>query len=274
MKSKHRWLEPGDTLLEQDEIVSTAYLIVRGIVEGKDAADATTTTTYYTSGDIVGIDALFYQNDLSKSHLNYNVGSGLVELYAIDVILLDALLADEKMSREIYVEIALHTLINNHLPRWKSNHRQLKLLLEEKAIFLKNKSDAMMHLKSNDRLFLLAGTVISFTDPLPSPLFITSDSPTTYHFNASSIGFKWTKEDEINYLPIEHDQETVRLAHSQSILIDTLYPRYSNELIELTPRRQSAQVTPPVRRFSHFQFVPFELGDYDKFSYQLEPPKI
>ena len=274
MKSKHRWLEPNDIVVERGEIVSVAYLIVRGIVECKEE----NITTYYTSGNIVAIDVLFSPKQLSQSQFTYRAGGGLVELYVIDSILLDALLADEQISPEIYTEIALHTLINNYLPQYKQSHNQLKLLLNEKAILFRSKSDSTIHLRTNDRIFLLAGTLIPSSDPkedpVYSPWFNIPDSPAIYRLNSSGIVFKWTEEDEINYLTTENGQEIVRLAHSQSILIDTLYPRYSHELIELAPRHQSVEVTPPVRRFSHLQFVPFELGDYDKFSYPMESPKL
>lgn len=274
MKSKHRWLEPDDILIEQGEIVSVAYLIVRGIVECKEE----NITTYYTSGNIVGIDVLFSPKDLSESQFTYRAGSGLVELYVIDSILLDTLLADEKIARDIYTEIALQTLINNYLLQYKHNHKQLKLLLNEKAILFRNNSDSTVRLRSNDRIFLLAGTLIPSSDAkedsVYSPWFNILDSSESYRLNSTSIVFKWNEEDELNYLSTEHGQDIIRLAHSQSIIIDTLYPRYSHELIELAPRHQYLEVTPPVRRFSHLQFVPFELGDYDKFSYPLEPPKL
>ena len=63
MKPKHRWIEPCSVLLERHQRVSLAYLIVRGIVECKDD----TVLTYYTSGNIAGIDGLFSQKDSFES---------------------------------------------------------------------------------------------------------------------------------------------------------------------------------------------------------------
>ena len=188
------------------------------------------------------------------------------------------MLADEKMSREICIEIALHLLTDNYQPEFKQNHAQLKLLLNEKAILLRNQANSIIQLKANDRLLLVAGTLMCASDqtdePLTSPVFILLDSPATCRLNFSSIVFTWTEEDEINYLNVENCQEDFVLAQSQSTFIDTLYPRYSSHSVELTPRRQSAQVTPPVRNFAHLQFIPFEFGGNDEFTSTLDLPKI
>jgi hypothetical protein len=274
MKRKHRWLEPGTVLLERYQIVSVAYIIVRGIVQCKDD----TVLTYYTSGNIVGIEALFSHKDTSESLCTYSVNDGLVEVYIIDSDLLDTMLADENMSREIYIEIALHLLTDKYQPQFKLNHAQFKLLLNEKAILLRNKADLTIHLKVNDRLFLLAGTLICTSDQqndlCNSPLFVSFDASAMYRLNCSSIVFTWTEEDEISYLNVENYKEIFHLAQSQSTLMDTLYPHYLRESIKLIPRRQSMQVTPLVRNFSHLQFIPFVFEDDDELTSPLDLPIV
>jgi CRP-like cAMP-binding protein len=274
MKLKHKWFQPGAVLLEKYQTVSNAYLIIRGIVECK----VDTVSTYYMSGNIVGIDALFSETELSQSQERYSASSGLVESYVIDSDLLDTLLADDKMSREIYIETALHMLINNYQPRFKQNHSQLKLLLDEKAILSRNQPDLIINLKANERLFLLAGTLISSSDQkdiyLDSPSFVLLDSPTTYHLNLSSIVFTWTEEDEISYLNVKNCKRTSPLENSQFNSVDISYPHYSGETIEFTPRRQSAHVTSSIENLSRLQFIPSEIRVNNVPTCLLELPKI
>jgi CRP-like cAMP-binding protein len=257
MKPKHKWFQPGAVLLEKYQTISTAYLIIRGIVQCED----NTMLTYFMSGNIVGIDGLFSRIESSQSQGTYSATSGLVEIYVIDADLLDILLANDKMSREIYIEIALHMLINNYQSRFKQNHLQLKLLLDEKAILFRNKSDLIINLKANERLFLLAGTLICLSDQkdLNSPLFVLLDSLKTYRLNLSSIVFTWTEEDEISYLNVKNCKFTFSLETSDYTFDDILYPRYSGETIEFTPRRETVQVTPSVENLSHLQLIPSEL---------------
>ena len=274
MKPKHRWLQPHTILLEKYQPVSVAYLIVRGIIESKDE----NVRTYYTSGNILGIDKLFSQTESSESQSTYSASSGLVEVFVIDSDLLDTLLADEKISREIYIEMALQMLINNYQPQLKEKHLQFKLLLNERAILSRNKSDLIIDLKANDRLFLLAGTLTPSLNQkdhhLKSPFFISLDSSVTYRLNSFTIVLTWTEEDEIHYLNVEKCTNTFPLEQSQSTLIDALHPRYSNETIEFTPRRQSVHLTPPVRHFSHLQFIPFDLDVKNELTSPLEVPEI
>ncbi len=273
-KPKRQWFQPDVVLLEKSQTVSTAYLIIRGIVESKDD----NVTTYYMSGNIVGIDALFSRIELSQSQNTYSTSSGLVEAYAVDSDLLDTLLDDNKIFRQIYTEIALHMLINNHQPQFKQNHLQLKLLLDEKAILYKNKSDLIINLEANERLFLLTGTLICSSDEknvcLNSPLFILLDSPTIYRLNSSSIVFTWTEDDEISYLTVKNCTRTFPVGNSKFLFADILYPRYSGETIEFTPRRQSMQMIPSVENSSHLQLIPSEIEVKNEPIYSLELLKI
>ncbi len=274
MKPRRKWFQPGDILLEKHQTVSTAYLIIRGIVQCED----NTMLTYYMSGNIVGVDTLFSQIESSQSQGTYSASDGLVQAYVIDSELLDILLADDKMSREIYIEIALHMLINKYTPQFKQNHLQLKSLLDEKAILFRNKSDLMINLKANERLFLLAGTLICSSDEtdiyLNSPLFVLLDSSTIYRLNLSSIVFTWTEEDEISYLNVQNCKRTFPLKRFEFTFDDILYPRYSGDTIEFTPRRQSVQVTPTVENLSNLQLIPSELEVNNKTTFLLELPKI
>ena len=259
MKPKHRWFQPGAVLLEKNRTVSTAYLIIRGIIESKDD----TLSTYYMSGNIVASDALFSEDQLYQSQDTYSASSGLVEAYAIDSNLLDTLLDDKKMSGKIYIEIALQMLINNHQRQYKQNHSQLKLLFEEKAILHRNQLDFTINLKANERLYLLAGTLISSSNQkdnicLNSPRFILLDSPSTYRLNSSSIVLTWTEEDEISYLNVTNHRRNFSLENSKFQLNEILYPRYSGETIEFTQRRQSIPTMAPVKNLCHLQFVPSE----------------
>jgi len=274
MKPKHKWFQPGTVLLEKYQTISTAYLIIRGIVQCEDD----TMLTYYMSGNIVGIDGLFSQIESSQSQGTYSATNGLVEVYVMDADLLDILLANDKMSREIYIEIALHMLINNYQPRFKQNHLQLKLLLDEKAILFRNKSDLIIDLKANERLFLLAGTLICFSDQkdiyLNSPLFVLLDSPKTYRLNLSSIVFTWTEEDEITYRNVKNCKFTFSSENSEFTFDDILYPRYSGETIEFTPRRKPVQVAPSMENLSHLQLIPSELQVNKESTCSLELPKF
>ncbi|CAF1577785.1 unnamed protein product, partial [Adineta ricciae] len=78
LRTKRRWFQPNKVLLKKDKTVSTAYLIVRGIVE----CNIDSVPIYYRSGNIVGIDALFSQDNLSNG--TYFVSGGLLEAYVID----------------------------------------------------------------------------------------------------------------------------------------------------------------------------------------------
>ena len=96
MKPKHRWFQADEILLEKGQRVSTAYLIVRGIVECR----IDEVSIYYRSGNIVGIDGLFSPEFLT--HDTYLVGGGLLEAYCIDGALLNQFLNDETVAPSIY----------------------------------------------------------------------------------------------------------------------------------------------------------------------------
>jgi hypothetical protein len=202
MNSKHRWFQPNTILLQKNQRVSTAYLIVRGIIQYKDD----TMPTYYKCGNIIGIDSLFSEKSLSYG--TYCAMGGLVETYLIDSVLLNRLLSDEKTSRSIYNEISLHMIMNNYKTSLKLTHSQLKMLLNEKSIFYKNQSDFSIELQANERLFLLSGTMSQVSNEVEiifdSIHLITHTYPTSYQLNSSSIVYIWTYEDEIHYLNIKN----------------------------------------------------------------------
>ncbi|CAF4357842.1 unnamed protein product, partial [Rotaria socialis] len=153
MKAKHRWFQPDQILFEKGQRVQTAYLIARGIVECKIDA----MPTYYRSGNIVGIDALFSQD--VPAHDTYRVSIGLLEAYCIDGILLNQFLQDKNLAPSIYQEIAVNVLINNYQERLKLNRLQLRSLVHTRAKFYWNELDISIQLKENQRLFILAGYV-------------------------------------------------------------------------------------------------------------------
>ncbi|UJR34452.1 hypothetical protein I4U23_021859 [Adineta vaga] len=258
MKPYHKWFQPNTILLRNDQIISTAYLIVRGIVEQTNH----TVLTYYKSGHILGIDRLFSQK--LSSHGTYTASSGLVEVYAIDIDLLNRLIADDKLSRSIYNEIAVHVFINNYQTSLELNHLQLQLLLDNKAIFYKNKCDLSIHLKANDRLLLLAGTLTRHLEQnvirFDSIELLFLDVPTIYELNSSSIVYTWTHDDEIYCTNIDKFNRNVPTHHSEFITsVEPFYPRYSGETVEFSPWRHSLQMTRPVENLNNFQLIPSEI---------------
>ncbi|CAF1611416.1 unnamed protein product [Rotaria magnacalcarata] len=256
---KHKWCQPGTILIQRQQRVTTAYLIVRGIVRCKDDA----TSTYYKCGSIVGIDALFSENSLSYG--TYTVDGGLVEAYSIDTILLNWLLSDEKISRSIYNELALHMIMNNYKKSFNLTHPQLKLLLNEKVVFYKNQSDLTIELEANQRLFLLSGTMIRYSNDeeeitIDSLYFILTDSPATYKLNSSSVVYIWTLEDEdiclnIKKFKINFSSENNRVDHLQPF-----YPLYVGVSSDFSPRRYSSLMTHPMEHSSQLQFMLSEIG--------------
>ncbi|CAF2067804.1 unnamed protein product [Rotaria magnacalcarata] len=259
MTMKHKWCQPGTILIQRQQRVTTAYLIVRGIVRCKDDA----TSTYYKCGSIVGIDALFSENSLSYG--TYTVDGGLVEAYSIDTILLNWLLSDEKISRSIYNELALHMIMNNYKKSFNLTHPQLKLLLNEKVVFYKNQSDLTIELEANQRLFLLSGTMIRYSNDeeeitIDSLYFILTDSPATYKLNSSSVVYIWTLEDEdiclnIKKFKINFSSENNRVDHLQPF-----YPLYVGVSSDFSPRRYSSLMTHPMEHSSQLQFMLSEIG--------------
>jgi len=260
MKPKHKWFQPNAILLRKDQTVSTAYLIVRGIVEHKD----NTVLSYYKSGNIVGVHTLFCQHSLL--HGTYTASGGLVEAYAVDINLLNTWIADDKLSRSIYNEIAVHVLVNNYQTRLELNHLQLKFILDNKAIFYRDTYDLSIYLKENDRLLLLAGTLTRYSEekviPFDSTQLFFLDAPTVYQLNSSSIVYTWTHDDEIYCRNVKEFNLDVPTNYSESTTVKPFYPRYSGETVEFTPRRHSVQMTRPVDNLNHFQLIPSEIvGD-------------
>ncbi|CAF4540558.1 unnamed protein product, partial [Rotaria sp. Silwood1] len=157
LETRHRWFQPGEVLLRQGYITSEAYLIIRGIVECSEDL-----LTCYRAGHIIGIDALFDKTS-SASNRTYRAESSIVEAYTIDESILNMFLSNVKMTRLIYNEIALHMLINMYQePVNLLNYAQIKVLLDEYAIFYQNEIDhdiMTIQLRRNERLFLLIGTI-------------------------------------------------------------------------------------------------------------------
>jgi hypothetical protein len=257
MKSKHKWFQPGAVLLEKNQRVSTAYLIVRGIVQCKNHR----IPTYYKCGNIIGIAALFSEKSLSYG--TYTANDGLVETYLIDTVLLNVLLSNEKISRSIYDEITLHMIMNNYPTSLNLNHSQLKMLLNEKAILYKDKSDFSIHLEANQRLFLLSGTMRCYSDDVETIVhslnLILTDSPTMYQLNSSSIVYTWTLDDELYYLNIKKFKVNFSMKNNDVNFIEPFYPLYAGNSIEFTPRRHSLSMTRPVENRSNFQLIPSEI---------------
>ncbi|CAF1492651.1 unnamed protein product [Adineta steineri] len=257
LKIRHKWFQPGDNLLEKNQRVTNAYLIIRGIVQCKDE----TLVTFYKCGNIIGIDALF--NGKSSSFSTYNASGGVVETYLIDSILLHALLSDEKLSRSIYDELALHMIMNNFNKFLNLNHSQLKMLLNEKSKFYKNQSQLSIELQLNQRLFLLSGTIDCYLNNEKivydsTDLFLIN-SPTTYELNSSTIIYTWTYEDEIYYLNLKKFKINSFINNDERNSIVPFYPLYLGDTIEFTPRRHSLSITRPIENSSNFQFIPSEI---------------
>ncbi|CAF4511444.1 unnamed protein product [Rotaria socialis] len=269
MTVKHKWFQPGTILIQQQQRVTTAYLIVRGIVRCKDDA----VSTYYKCGSIVGIDALFSEN--SSSYGTYAVDGGLVETYSIDRVLLNLLLSDEKIARSIYDEIALHVIMNNYKKSFKLTHSQLRMLLNGKVVFYKNQSDLTIELQVNQRLLLLSGTMIRYANDeeeiiIDSFHFILIDSPATYKLNSSSVVYIWTLEDEdlclnITKFKINFPNENNRVDH-----LEPFYPLYLGVSTEFSPRRHSSSITRPIEHSNQLQFIPSEIGIQNEENIPIE----
>jgi hypothetical protein len=194
MKTKHRWFQPNEVLLQKDQRVSTAYLIVRGVVECK----MENTTVRYRSGNMIGIDALFSENFQVQN--TYSVCGGLLEAYSIDTTLLDRFFKDKNLAPFVYREIAIHVLSNNYHADLDLNRLQISLLLHTKATFYQCPLAKSIQLKRNQRLFILAGSVTRLLDgqnheyqPIDLQLF---DTGATIFPNSSVVAFSWMREAE------------------------------------------------------------------------------
>jgi len=233
-------------------------LIVRGIVQCKHD----TVPTYYRCGSIIGIDALFSGKFLYYG--TYTAHGGLIETYLIDKMLLNTFLSDEKISRSIYNEIALHMIMNNYQKSLNLTHSQLKILLNEKSIFYKNQLDLTIHLETNQRLFLLSGTISHYSNDKETILnsidLILLDSPTVYQLNLSSIVYTWTYEDEIHCLNDKKFKINFSTENNQINSAEPFYPLHLGDLMIFNPRHHSASMTRPVKNISNIQLIPSEFS--------------
>lgn len=251
IKSKHRWFQPGKILLRENQQVSNAYLIVRGIVQCKINE---TSATYYKCGNIIGIDRLYSNKSLSDGR--YLASGGLVEVYSIDLVLLNQLLSDTNLSRSIYDEIAFHMIMNNYKKSLNLTHSQLKILLNEKSKFYQNQSDLLIDLEINQRLFLLSGNIKQGETIYESIDFILLNSSMSFQLNLSSIVYTWTEDDE-NYC-LNKKKFKINFSNQNQHIetIQPFYPLYLGHSVEFTPRRHSSSIT---RNASNMQFIPSEI---------------
>lgn len=260
MMSKHRWLQPDTVLLNRQQRVSIAYLIVRGIVQRIDD-DA---PTFYKSGTIVGIDGLFSKRSLSAG--TYTVDGGLADVYLIDTELLGLLLSDPNISRSIYNEIALHMIMNNYKKSFNLKHSQVQMLINEKAVFYRNQANLKIHLNTHEKLFLLSGTMIQYLNNGDDEIIIDSihlisvDSPTTYNLNSTSIVYMWTKEDEACCLNAKKFRIDFVDENNQFDVSEPFYPLYLGVTTEFSPRRHSCSIGHTVENLSNLRLIPSEIG--------------
>jgi hypothetical protein len=238
MKAKHRWFQPNQILLEKDQRVSTAYLIIRGLVECQTDA----MPIYYRLGNIIGIDGLFSQDFLA--HDTYRVSVGLLEAYCIDGILLNQFLKDENLAPSIYQEIARHVLSNNYQTCLKLNRSQLRLLLRKRAKFYWNESDVSIQLKENQRLFILVGYVTHLfngqNNKYESIQLKIFDTEAEILLHSSTVAYSWTNEDE--EFSIKDTNLTVHFPLQTYDLLsnDLLYPGYLSQVSQFSERRPSS----------------------------------
>ncbi|CAF0875373.1 unnamed protein product [Rotaria sp. Silwood1] len=267
LETRHRWFQPGEVLLRQGYITSEAYLIIRGIVECSEDL-----LTCYRAGHIIGIDALFDKTS-SASNRTYRAESSIVEAYTIDESILNMFLSNVKMTRLIYNEIALHMLINMYQePVNLLNYAQIKVLLDEYAIFYQNEIDhdiMTIQLRRNERLFLLIGTIQREDDDyfIDGPQLVTVNQSTSFHctVNKLCIAYTWTLENEQECLQIVRSFTTsFRLSDSSQVKANTtmVYPSYSGYTTEFTPQCHSLiQVARSAAHMSNIELIPMEITD-------------
>ncbi|CAF0721622.1 unnamed protein product [Rotaria sordida] len=267
LETRHRWFQPGEILLRQGYMTTEAYLIIRGIVECSEDL-----LTCYRSGHIIGIDALFDKSS-SVSNRTYRAESSIVEAYTIDESILNMFLSNVKMTRLIYNEIALHMLINMYQqPIHLLNYAQIKVLLDEYAIFYQNEIDhdlMTIQLKRNERLFLLVGTVQREEDDyfMDGPQLVTVNQLTSFYCSLDKlcIAYTWTLENEQECLQIVRSFTTsFRLSDSSQVKANTtmIYPSYSGYTTEFTPQYHSLiQVARSAALMSNIELIPMEITD-------------
>jgi hypothetical protein len=267
LESRRIWFQPGEILLRQGYPISEAYLIVRGIVECSEDL-----LTCYRSGHIIGIDLLFNKSS-TLSNRTYKAESSIVEAYTIDWPLLQIFLSNIKMIRFIYNEIALHMLINMYRqPIHLLNYAQIKVLLDEYAIFYRNEIDndlMTIQLKRNERLFLLIGTIQREDDDyfIEGPQLVTVNQTTLFHFSVNQlvVAYTWTLENEQECLQIVRSfTTTFRLSELNEVKPDStmVYPSYSGYTAEFISQHHSLiQVARSAAHTSNIQLIPMEIID-------------
>ncbi|CAF0965057.1 unnamed protein product [Adineta ricciae] len=259
LKLRCTWFQPTEVLVQSNQTIGHAFLIIRGIVE----CDDDPIPTCYKSGAMIGIDSVFFEH--MSARRTYKAGSGLVEAYAIDRDLLSTLLNDSNLSRSIYDEIALHTLINNYQTRLQLTHAQLQLVLSEIASFYKNESDLEVHLKATDRLLLLSGTLVCHSDNKETTMnsieFLSLTAPTMCKLNSSSIVYTWTRDDEMYSPDVKLSKLDVPVHHTESISVQPFYPNFLGDTVgQFISRHHSSLVTRPVSKSNLLQFIPTEIA--------------
>ncbi|CAM2715086.1 unnamed protein product [Rotaria socialis] len=232
MKSKHEWFQPGKVLIEKGKTVSSAYLIVRGVVQ----CEIDTHYIMYRSSNIIGIDALFSEN--LTAYGTYSVSGGLLEAYRIDRTLLNQLLVDDNIAPLIYCEIASHILNNKYQQDLKLNRLQVTLLLQNRAKFYRKQNDLLIHLEEYDRLFLVAGSISYYSKGqnlvYDSILFKMFQTPTDIFLDRSTVAYTWKNEDEIYLFKNDNINSRLSIQNFGSISNNLIYPRYSAQLAELS----------------------------------------
>lgn len=266
LESRRKWFQPGEILLRQGSIISEAYLIVRGIVECSEDL-----LTCYRSGHIIGVDSLF-DKSLTPSNRTYKAESSIVEAYVIDRPLLQLFLSNVDMFRLIYNEIALHMLINMYQqPIHLLNYAQIKVLLDEFAIFYRNENNCdvvTIPLKRNERLFILTGTIQREDDDyfMDGPQLITVNQSTLFNCSSNQlcVCYTWTLENEQECLQIVRSFTTsFRLFESNEVNRDStiVYPSYSDYITDSIPQNDSLIQVAPASHTGNIQFIPMEIMD-------------
>lgn len=247
LHSTHLWFQPKILLIEKNQRVNTAYLILRGLVESVNDKRA----IFYRSGSIIGIDCLFDGKALANEC--YSSAACLLEVYQIDFLLLNRLLANENIARLIYDQIAERRLSTKFREQFSFTSKQWRSLLTEKAIFYRTTSNLLIDLHLNHRLFLLSGRIFHEEIVFHSMQFHRITHSAVYQFDLSSIVYLWTLEDELALI------EPACPSRSRRQSQGALYPNYLGDSIEFTPRRHSLSMTRPIDNLSHLQFIPAEI---------------
>ena len=267
LQSRRKWLQPGEILLRKGHPVSEAYLIIRGIVQCSEDL-----LTCYRSGHIIGIDLLF-DSSSPLSNRTYRAESSIVQVYAIDENLLRMFLSNSKMTRLIYNEIALHMLINMYRqPIDLMNYAQLKVLLDEYALFYRSELDhelTRLQLQRHERLFLLTGKLQREDEDyfIDAPQLLTMQKTTSFYslLDHPYVAYTWTLGNEQECLQIVRSFATNFRIHDISegnmnpIMV---YPSYSGQMAEIMPQHHSLiQVARSAACASNIQLIPMEIID-------------